>query len=126
MEKVTGIGGLFFRAKDPAALGRWYQEHLGVALTPTSYDEPCWQQEAGPTVFAPFPETTEHFGDPKRTWMVNFRVRNLDAMAAQLRRAGISVEMDPQQYPDGRFARLHDPEGNPIDLWEPAAPPGAE
>jgi hypothetical protein len=61
MEKVTGIGGLFFRANDPAVLGRWYQEHLGVTLTPTSYDEPSWQQEAGPTVFAPFPEQTDYF-----------------------------------------------------------------
>jgi hypothetical protein len=80
MEKVTGIGGVFFRARDPAALSQWYQEHLGVAPTPSSYEELPWRQEAGPTVFAPFPEGTEYFGDPKRSWMVNFRVRNLDAM----------------------------------------------
>jgi glyoxylase I family protein len=55
MEKVTGIGGLFFRARDPPALGRWYQEHLGVTPTPASYDQPSWQQDAGPTVLAPFP-----------------------------------------------------------------------
>jgi len=120
MEKVTGIGGVFFRARDPAALGQWYQEHLGVAPTPSSYEELPWQQEAGPTAFAPFPEGTEYFGDPKRSWMVNFRVRNLDALAAQLRAAGIVVQIDAQQYPNGRFARLHDPEGNPIELWEPA------
>ena len=119
MEKVTGIGGLFFRARDPAALGQWYQEHLGVTLTPSSYEELPWQQEAGPTVFAPFPEGTEYFGDARRSWMVNFRVRDLDAMAAQLRGAGIAVQMDEQQYPNGRFARLHDPEGNAIELWEP-------
>src|SRR2546428_9602422 len=88
MERVTGIGGLFFRARDPAALGQWYQEHLGVTLTPSSYEELPWQQEAGPTVFAPFPEGTEYFGDARRSWMVNFRVRNLDAMAAQLGAAG--------------------------------------
>jgi predicted enzyme related to lactoylglutathione lyase len=78
-----------------------------------------WQQEAGPTVFAPFPEQTTYFGDPKQTWMVNFRVRNLDAMTAQLRPAGIAVEIDPEEYPNGRFGRLNDPDGNPIQLWEP-------
>lgn len=77
--------------------------------------------EAGPSGIAPFPETTEYFGDPKKAWMVNFRVSNLDAMVAQLRAAGISIEMDQQTYPNGRFARLSDPEGNPIELWEPAS-----
>jgi glyoxylase I family protein len=127
MEKVTGIGGLFFRSRDPSALGRWYQEHLGVTLTPTNYDEPPWRQEAGPTVFAPFPEQTAYFGDPKQAWMVSFRVRNLDAMTAQLRAAGIVVETDPEDYPNGRFARLNDPDGNPVQLWEPGGgdAPGA-
>lgn len=120
MEKVTGIGGLFFRAHDPAALGHWYLEHLGIALTPTKQDDPVWQQEAGPTVFSPFPETTKYFGDPNKNWMVNFRVRDLDKMVAQLRAAGIDVKVDPQSYPNGRFAHLHDPEGNPIELWQPA------
>ena len=120
MERVTGIGGLFFRARDPGELGRWYRRHLGIALTPSNYDELPWQQEAGPSVFAPFPETTDYFGDVKQVWMINFRVRNLDAMAAQLRGAGIAVTIDEQQYPNGRFARLHDPEGNPIELWQPA------
>jgi predicted enzyme related to lactoylglutathione lyase len=119
MEKVTGIGGLFFRAHDPAALGRWYQQHLGVTLTPSSYEETVWQQEAGPTVFAPFAETSDYFGDAHKVWMVNFRVRDLDRMAAQLRAAGIAVKIDPQSYPNGRFARLRDPEGNPIELWQP-------
>jgi predicted enzyme related to lactoylglutathione lyase len=123
MEKVTGIGGLFFRARDPAALGRWYEQHLGVTLTPAGYDQPPWQQGAGPTVFAPFPESTEYFGNPAQVWMVNFRVRDLDAMTTQLRLAGITVTTDPQLYPNGRFARLHDPEGNPIELWEPADSP---
>lgn len=119
MEKVSGIGGLFFRAKDPASLGRWYRDHLGVTLVPSSYDELPWWQEAGPTAFAPFPADTVYFGDPGKSWMINFRVHNLDAMAAQLRADGISVELDQQRYPNGRFARLHDPEGNPIELWEP-------
>lgn len=120
-ERVTGIGGLFFRAHDPKALGRWYLEHLGIALTPSSEGDPVWQQEAGPTAFTPFPETTKYFGDPKKMWMVNFRVRDLDKMTAQLRTAGIEVKVDPQSYPGvGRFARLHDPEGNPIELWQPS------
>ena len=121
MERVTGIGGLFFRAQDPAALGRWYRDHLGVTLTPSNYDERPWQQEAGPTAFAPFPVDTPYFGDSRRVWMVNFRVRELDAMVAQLRAAGIEVTIDAESYPNGRFARLHDPEGNPIELWQPAA-----
>lgn len=121
MEKVTGIGGLFFRAHDPKALGRWYLEHLGIALTPSSEGDRVWEQEAGPTSFTPFPETSKYFGDPHKVWMVNFRVRDLDKMAAQLQAAGIDVKVDPQSYPGiGRFARLHDPEGNPIELWQPS------
>ncbi|HEY4234824.1 MAG TPA: VOC family protein [Lacipirellulaceae bacterium] len=126
MEKVTGIGGIFFRARDPAALGKWYQEHLGVALVPSSYDQPSWWQESGPTVFAPFPATTDYFGPAEQVWMINFRVTNLDRMVEQLSAAGIAVAVDPTQFPNGRFARIHDPEGNPIELWEPEgndAPP---
>ena len=122
MEKVTGIGGFFFRAKDPKALGLWYQQHLGISVIPTSYGESPWQQEAGPTAFAPFKETSGYFGDPQKVWMLNFRVRDLDKMAAQLQAAGIEVKIDPQSYPNGRFARVHDPEGNPIELWQPAKP----
>ena len=120
MEKVTGIGGFFFRAKDPKALGHWYQQNLGISLIPTSSEESPWQQEAGPTAFAPFKETSGYFGDTTKVWMLNFRVRDLDKMAAQLQAAGIEVKVDPQTYPYGRFARLHDPEGNPIELWQPA------
>jgi len=122
MEKVTGIGGLFFRAHDPKALGLWYQQHLGISLMPSTLQDSVWQQEAGPTVFAPFKETTGYFGDASKVWMVNFRVRDLDKMAAQLQTAGIEVKIDPQSYPNGRFARLHDPEGNPIELWQPKVP----
>jgi glyoxylase I family protein len=121
METVRGIGGFFFRAKDPAGLGPWYSEHLGVKLTPSSYEEEPWRQDAGPTIFAPFPEDTTYFGRANQTWMINFRVRDLDAMVGQLRAAGIEVEVDPETYPNGRFARLSDPEGNPIQLWQPQA-----
>ena len=120
MEKVAGIGGVFFRAHDPKALGQWYQQHLGINLTPTSESGTVWQQEAGPTSFSPFPETTKYFGDLQKMWMINFRVHDMDKMVAQLRAAGIEVK-DPETYPKiGRFTRLRDPEGNPIELWQPA------
>lgn len=119
-EKVAGIGGLFFRAHDPKALASWYREHLGIGLTPTGGGESVWRQEAGKTAFTPFPEATKYFGDPQKVWMVNFRVHDLNKMVAQLRTAGIEVK-DPQSAPGvGSFARLHDPEGNPIELWQPA------
>ena len=120
MERVLGIGGFFFRAKDPKAIAKWYADNLGVTLTPQSYDAPAWRQEAGTTVFEPFKHDTTYFGDMRLQWMINFRVRDLDKMVAQLRERGIAVEVDPQIYPNGRFARLSDPEGNPIQLWQAA------
>ena len=121
MQKVLGIGGFFFRSENPDQLALWYQTHLGIAVVPTSYGEEPWQQEAGPTVFAPFKKDTTYFGRPEQGWMVNVRVADLKAMVAQLRAAGITVE-DPQSYPNGDFARAHDPEGNPIELWESKDP----
>jgi glyoxylase I family protein len=120
MERVTGIGGLFFRAQDPERLARWYADHLGVGLPPASYDERSWEQERGPTVFAPMAASSAHFAGTGRHWSVNFRVRDLDAMVGQLRTAGIAVSVHREDYPNGRFAELTDPEGNPIQLWEPA------
>ena len=120
MERVAGIGGFFFRARDPEALKAWYDSHLGVRRTPGDYDSPCWRQKAGTTVFEPFPAKTRYFGDAAKSWMLNFRVPDLDRMVAQLRSAGIRVRVDPKRYPNGRFARLKDPEGNPIALWQPA------
>ncbi len=118
-ETVTGIGGFFFRAQDPKALEQWYQDHLGISVIPKSEGDPVWKQQAGPTAFAPFPEKTGYFGDATKQWMLNFRVRDLDKMATQLEAAGIPVKVDPTTYPNGRFARIHDPEGNPIELWQP-------
>ena len=119
MQRVTGIGGFFFRAKDPAALSQWYKEHLGIDVVPADYTQQPWSQQGGPTVFAPFPQDTDYFGDPAQGWMLNFRVGDLDAMVKQLRATGIAVAVDPEEYPNGRFARLHDREGNPIELWQP-------
>jgi glyoxylase I family protein len=119
MHKVTGIGGFFFRSQDREALNRWYEQHLGISVVPKTYDQAPWAQEAGPTVWSAFAHDTTMFGRPEQQWMVNFRVRDLAAMVAQLRAAGIAVEVDPETYPNGVFAQLADPEGNPIQLWEP-------
>jgi catechol 2,3-dioxygenase-like lactoylglutathione lyase family enzyme len=120
-QKVLGIGGLFFKSENPGRLAKWYESNLGITLTPTSYGQEPWKQEAGPTVFAPFKKDTTYFGKPEQVWMVNFRVADLKAMVAQLRAAGIAVE-DTQSAPNGDFARTHDPDGNPIELWEPKQP----
>jgi hypothetical protein len=118
MEKVLGIGGFFFRSREPEALGQWYARHLGVAPPPQHYDQRSWEQQQGATVFAPFPADSDYFGRPEQPWMINFRVRDLKVMVTQLTAAGITVEVDPEHYPNGWFARLADPEGNPIQLWQ--------
>ena len=120
MESVTGIGGVFFRARDPESLTRWYDENLGIAPPPASYDQSSWRQEAGPTVFAPMAEDSPHLAAAPGTWSINLRVRDLDAMVAQLRDNGVEVNEHEETYPNGRFAELADPEGNPIQLWQPA------
>ncbi len=122
MERVQGIGGFFFKAEDPPALSRWYAEHLGVMDPPGTYDDAVWEQQQGPTVFAPF--GAEHWDSPHlgpSGWGINFRVADLDGMVEQLRAAGLTVEVDSEAYPNGRFAHLADPEGNPVQLWEPEA-----
>jgi predicted enzyme related to lactoylglutathione lyase len=119
MERVEGIGGFFFRAKDPRKLAEWYDANLGVGRVAESYGAGPWRTTAGTTAFAPFKEDTSYFGDRRFQWMINFRVRDLDKMVAQLRKRGIEVDVDAQVYPNGRFARLSDPEGNPIQLWQP-------
>lgn len=113
---VTGIGGFFFRAKDPEKLGAWYAEHLGVGTGPHG----VWETAAGPSVFAPFPRTSDYF-PAKQAFMLNFRVDDLDVLCERLRASGIDVMTDPAwDMPGvGRFARIHDPEGNPIELWQP-------
>lgn len=115
---VTGIGGVFFRARDPEALAAWYRTHFGI----TDYTETVWQQQAGPTVFMPFAADTDYFAADKQ-FMINLRVDDLDTLLTDLRRAGIEVLTDPTwDSPEtGRFARVHDPERNAIEIWEPAA-----
>jgi predicted enzyme related to lactoylglutathione lyase len=113
---VSGIGGFFFRANDPEKLQAWYAEHLGVGTDANG----VWATAAGPSVFAPFPQTSDYFA-ADRHWMLNLRVEGLDALLTALKAAGIEVTTNPDwDMPGvGRFARIHDPEGNPIELWEP-------
>lgn len=118
MAKVTGIGGFFFRARDPKVLAEWYERHLGI----DDIAKTVWRQEAGMTILAPFNHDTDYFGRPEQQWLINFRVDDLDAAIADLKASDIEVETRAEWDSEvGRFARIHDPEGNPIELWEPSA-----
>jgi catechol 2,3-dioxygenase-like lactoylglutathione lyase family enzyme len=127
---VLGFGGYFFRARDPAALEAWYRQHLGVGAglmrgeaTADSGSEWVWHAEGGPVVFQPFEADSDYFA-ADRNAMINLRVSDLDDLLASLRAAGIEVEREEAMDGVGRFARVHDPEGNPVELWEqPAAAP---
>jgi predicted enzyme related to lactoylglutathione lyase len=114
MAKAMGIGGIFFRSQDTKALAEWYETHLGV----TGY----WDTSAGMTVFAPFKQETDYFPAAKQ-WMINFRVDDIDGLISQLKTAGIAVETRAEwDTPEtGRFARIVDPEGNQVELWQPPA-----
>ena len=117
MERVVGIGGYFLRAADPAALSTWYRESLGLDVD----EHGVWQQEPGQTVFATFEADTDYFGSRSQRTMLNFRVRDLDAMLAQLRDLGADVAGEPQEFDGvGKFGWVTDPEGNRVELWEPA------
>lgn len=120
MAKVTGIGGVFLRADGPDVLSAWYRDMLGFDMS-----GPAWMQQAGPTIFAPFDRESDYFPRDKAV-MLNFRVDDLAGLIARLEAAGIAVETRPEWDGEiGRFARIHDPEGNPIELWEPAGPASA-
>lgn len=121
---VVGMGGYFFRAKDPDALKAWYLEHLGVGGgvgtdANGQSNEWVWFHEGGPMVFSPFPADSKYFPAEKQT-MINLRVRDLPGLLAKLRAAGIEVTQE-QTDAVGHFARVHDPEGNVIELWEQPA-----
>ncbi|MDU8942303.1 VOC family protein [Ovoidimarina sediminis] len=113
--RVMGAGGVFFRAKDPAALAEWYRTHFAIDANGP------WPQEAGFAVLGLFAQDSDYW-PADRAFMVNFRVDDLDEMRAGLEAAGVAVETNPAwDMPEiGRFARVYDPEGNPIELWEPA------
>jgi predicted enzyme related to lactoylglutathione lyase len=120
MERVRGIGGVFFRARDPAALAQWYRDHLGVPVAEDQTYASFESGEAGEqTAWSVFPTQTEYFGPGSAGLMVNYRVGDLDAMLAQLRKAGVEVIERTEEYDFGRFGWAVDPEGNRFELWEP-------
>jgi predicted enzyme related to lactoylglutathione lyase len=120
MEKVLGIGGVFLKARDPKALADWYREHLGVPVESGQTHGMMTSAGAGEmTVWSTFPADTAYFGPGPATFMVNYRVKNLDAMLARLRAAGAKVEEKVEDYDYGRFGWASDPEGNRFELWEP-------
>jgi glyoxylase I family protein len=111
--KVTGIGGFIFRAKDPEALANWYKKNLGI-------DRNKWEQQAGPTAFAPMSANTDYFSKSQQ-FMLNFRVDDLDGMLKKLKASKIKIVKAVEEYEGmGRFASIEDPEGNRIELWEPS------
>lgn len=124
-ERVTGIGGVFFKAKDPKTLGAWYQEKLGIPLQAgSSFGMFLWRERQdssreGTTAWGLFPETTKYFAPSSAPFMINYRVRNLEALLTQLRSAGVTVEGKVIEDATGKFTWILDPEGNKIELWEP-------
>ena len=122
--KVLGIGGLFIRSADPTRLAAWYRDQLGIAATesgqPTPDGEWVWMQEAGPTVFAAFQDSSDYW-QAERQVMLNLRVSGLAALLARLEAAGAEITHREDMEGVGAFARIHDCDGNPVELWEPPA-----
>lgn len=124
MERVKGLGGLFFKAEDPEALYNWYEKHLGllrqgqeaVTFNWRYADEP---QKSGMTVWAIFRKDTEYFNPSRSSFMMNLIVEDLDGLLAALREDGVEIDPHREDYDYGRFAWIMDPEGNRIELWEP-------
>jgi predicted enzyme related to lactoylglutathione lyase len=126
MKRVTGIGGVFFKSKDPKALGAWYKAHLGIEVSDWGGAVFEWKgadnpEGVGTTVWNPFPANTNHFAPSTAPFMINYRVADLHALVAALRAEGVQVEGDVQDSEYGKFAWVIDPEGNKIELWEPPA-----
>ena len=131
-KRVTGIGGIFFKAKNPEKLQAWYDKHLHISQLPHSpwgKDDPAplfeWRDLENPdrkcyTVFGLFPDDTTYFEPSTAPFMFNFRVEDLDVVLAELAEEGIQQEGEIRELSFGRFARIIDPEGNPVELWEPA------
>ena len=121
--RVAGIGGVFFKARDPVALAAWYREHLGVPVAPGGthalFAADPDRDDATGTVWSPFPADTAYFGSGPASWMINYLVSDLDAMLAQLRAAGVWVSDEVQDSEYGRFGWAADPEGTRFELWQP-------
>jgi len=119
MQRVLGIGGVFFKARDPATLAAWYREHLGVPVEAGQTYGNLAATAGERTVWSVFPSDTEYFGPGSASCMINYRVSDLDAMLTQLRQSGAHVEDRVEEYDYGRFGWAVDPEGNRFELWEP-------
>ena len=123
--RVTGLGGIFFKAKNPAKLGKWYQQHLGLAVEEWGGMSFEWRdakqpRQKGATVWSPFPADTKYFGRGRQGHMVNYRVANLKNVLAQLRKEGVWVDPKSAEKSDfGAFGWIKDGEGNRLELWEP-------
>jgi predicted enzyme related to lactoylglutathione lyase len=123
MAKAIGIGGIFFKARDPKALADWYAKHLG--LTISDFGGAMFPEDAqrpGVTMWSPFKHDTGYFAPSDKPFMVNFRVDDLHALLAQLREAGVQVDAKVEEHEYGRFGWIMDPDGNRVELWEPPAP----
>jgi len=128
MARVTGIGGVFLRARDPEALGAWYKRQLGVPYE-DGFAKLIWAEDPHPdgqTIWAPFDLDTAYFGSEKQQAMINFRVDDLDALLAELAANGVEIVPERMDEGFGRFAWVIDCEGNRVELWEPSRPPVAE
>lgn len=128
MKRVTGLGGVFFKAENPKALAEWYERHLGVKPDAHGVVKFCWPEgqthdRPGSTIWAAFDRQTTYFEPSKKDFMLNYRVENLDALLAELSNEGVTIDPRRENSEFGRFAWIMDPEGNRIELWEP--PPGA-
>ncbi len=122
MKRVTGIGGIFFKANDPKALSAWYREHLGLDVSDWGGAVFRWggaDSVAGATIWSPFAADTEYMTPSTASFMINFRVDDLDALLAALRQESCNVVGEPQSSEQGKFGWVMDPEGNKIELWEP-------
>ena len=120
MERVTGIGGIFFKARDPQALGAWYERHLGLQLGWETGAMLRWDSPGG-TVWSPFKADTQYFAPSGAPFMINYRVVDLERMLAQLRAGGVEVDERTEVSDFGKFGWCMDPEGNRVELWEPPA-----
>jgi predicted enzyme related to lactoylglutathione lyase len=123
MKRVTGIGGIFFKANDPSKLENWYAKHLGIVPGEDGSVAFAWGSDdakVGHTIWAPFPRDTEYFAPSSAPFMINYRVENLDALLEQLQLEGVEIDPKRDNGEFGKFAWIMDPEGNRIELWEPA------